>query len=87
MTLVVLIVRVVAATARRIRDVVRRRRCRVAHPAAPVSLAEPEYVERMVTTRLLAGQLPAELYRDCMAAIAATTDQDPAGHPWSPGAG
>ncbi|HVV19870.1 MAG TPA: hypothetical protein VHF06_10575 [Pseudonocardiaceae bacterium] len=60
----------IASVARRIRLAVRRES--VVPQALPSS---PGDVERMVTARLLAGQLDRTLYQDCMAAIAATVSR------------
>lgn len=86
MSLAVLIACVIAAVIYDVWDV-RRRRGRGAirgHVAAtpPVRPAPtrapmpsgPADVERAITGRLLTGRLDPELYRDCMAAIAATAD-------------
>lgn len=86
MSLAVLIVCVIAAAIYDVWDV-RRRRGRhavrdhlaVTHPARPGPTrapmpSGPDDVERAITSRLLAGRLDPELYRDCMAAIAATVD-------------
>jgi len=62
---------------------VRRQRRRATTGAATRQPTDPGYVERLVTARLLSGQLDPGLYRDCVAAIASTVDR--VDHSWTIG--